>query len=160
MKYRLSLAALALASTAALPAWADSLTTSASSAGSSASSAGSASLRGSSDSISSSSGSGAKDKTAMVKDGDYRVAAVAPTPAQPHKLRLSLEPQGIAQAEPFQLDVPLQALGGAAPAVGEIVQARQRAYGVQFARAAVQEPFFLVLADAWDRQMDSRPVTP
>lgn len=157
MKPLVSLCALALAGAATLPAWADSITASASSAGSSASSAGSAS----SDSISSSSNSSSgKDKTAAIQDGDYRVAAVAPVPAQADKLRLSLEPQGIAQAEPFQLDVPLQALGGQAPAVGDIVQARQRVYGVQFTRAAAPEPFLLVLADTWDRQLRSRPVTP
>ena len=132
-----------------------------SSVGISASSAGSASVKGSSNSIGGSSDSSSgKDKTAAIKDGDYRVAAVAPVPAQADKVRLSLEPQGIAQAEPFQLDVPLQVLGGQAPAVGEIVQARQRVYGVQFTRAAAPEPFLLVLADAWGQQLRSRPVTP
>ncbi|MDA7418344.1 hypothetical protein PGB34_18405 [Xenophilus arseniciresistens] len=158
MKAPVFFAALALAGAFTLPARADSLTASASSAGSSASSAGSAS----SDSISSSSNSSSgADKTAAIKDGDWRVTAVAPVPDQAgNKLRLSLEPQGIAQARPFTLDVPLKALGGQAPAVGDIVQSRQRVYGVQFTRAAAPEPFLLVLADSWDQQLRSRPVTP
>lgn len=156
MKPLISFCVLAWANAAFVPAWADSFTTSASSAGSSASSAGSASSNSISSSSNSSSG---KDKTAAVKDGDYRVAHVAPVPAQPDKFRLRLEPQGIAQAEPFSLDVPVSALGGQAPGVGDIVQARQRVYGVQFTRAASPEPFLLVLADAWDQQLRSRPVT-
>lgn len=150
-----SLAALLLATSGA--AWADSIVTAGSSVGSSASSAGSASLKGSSNSIEGSSNSSARDTTALVKDGDYRVAAIAPG-NEAGTLRLALEPQGQANAEPVVLTLPAQAFGAQAPVVGDLVQARQRAYGVQFARA--EQPFFLVLADAWSAELGSRPITP
>lgn len=158
---RTALAALALA--ALTPAMAESIATMGSSAGSSASSAGSASLKGSSGSIDSLSDSSsddkdkAKDKTAMVQDGAYRVAAVQPA-AQADMLRLQLEPQ-TQGAQPFALIVPAKAFGAQAPVAGDVVQAQRRDYGVQFTRAQAAEPFFLVLADAWHAELNSRPIT-
>ena len=35
---------------------------------------------------------------------------------------------------------------------------RQRAYGYEFAHADTREPFFLALADTWQRELDARPV--
>lgn len=147
---------LLLASTA----WAGSVG-SAGSAGSSASSAGSASLKGSSTSIEASSGAssggGNKDKTALVQTGDYRVSAVETATDAPDTLRLTLSPQGIDAAESFVLKVPRQAFAEA-PQAGELIHAQRRDYGVQFSRA--QTPFFLVLAQAWQSDLDSHPVTP
>ncbi|ARU03485.1 hypothetical protein CCO03_01220 [Comamonas serinivorans] len=140
-----------------LPASAESIAAAGSSVGSSASSAGSASLNGSSNSIEGSSTSSTGDKTALVKDGTYRVAAIAPG-HDAGTLRLTLEPQDQAGAQPFVLKLPAQAFGAQAPVVGELVQAQHRAYGVQFARA--EQPFFLVLAEAWTAELDSRPITP
>jgi hypothetical protein len=150
-------AAGALLLALALPAGAESIVAAGSSAGSSASSAGSASLKGSSNSIEGSSHSSSKDRTALVQDGDYRVAAVAPA-TEAGTLRLMLEPLGMADAQPFALTVPAQAFGGQLPAAGDVVHAQRRAYGVQFARA--EQPFFLVLADAWMDELASRPITP
>ena len=128
-----------------------------SSVGISASSAGSASVKGSSNSIGGSSDSSSgKDKTAMVQDGTYRVATVTPD-AQGGTVRLGLEPHGIADAQAFVLSVPVQALAGQVPATGDLVQAQRRDYGVQFARA--DQPFYLGLADAWNAELDSRPLT-
>ena len=124
-------------------------------AGSSASSAGSASLRELSDSSSSDN---------KVADGDYRVIEVAALAERPDMLRLTLrgtEGQGGRHAE-WLLDLPRQALGERRLAAGDLVSARQRPYGVEFAHAAVgeraREPFFLVLADDWYREIDPRAV--
>ena len=149
--FRTAIAALAL--TALAPAFAESITA----MGSSASSAGSASLKGSSGSIEGISNSSSTDKTAMVQDGAYRVAAVQPA-AQADMLRLQLEPQ-TQGAQPFALIVPAQAFGAQAPVAGDVVQAQRRDYGVQFTRAQAAEPFFLVLADAWHAELNSRPIT-
>ena len=149
--FRTAVAALAFA--ALTPAMAGSITA----MGSSASSAGSASLKGSSNSIEGISDSSSADKTAMVKDGDYRVTAVQPA-AQADMVRLQLEPQ-TQGAQPFALIVPATAFGAQAPAVGDVVQAQRRDYGVQFTRAQAAEPFFLVLADAWQAELNSRPIT-
>lgn len=158
-----TLAATALTATALTlatltPAMAESIATVGSSAGSSASSVGSASLKGSSASIEGSSNSSRTDKTALVQDGAYRVAAVQPA-AQPGLLRLQLVPQSPG-AQPFALLVPAQAFGTQAPVAGDVVQAQRRDYGLQFTRAPAAEPFFLVLADAWHAELNSRPITP
>lgn len=140
---------LALAAATA-PAWAGSFA-------SSASSAGSASLDGSSNSIEGSSQSSSDDKTALVQDGAYRVTTVTPN-EQGDTVRLGLMPQDMAGAEAFVLNVPVGAFGGQLPVVGEVLQAQRRDYGVQFARA--EQPFYLVLADAWNAELQSRPLTP
>lgn len=146
--------ALAMAGT---PAAAEAVAAGGSSVGISASSAGSASSKGLSNSIEGSSDSSSgKDKTAMVQDGTYRVATVTPD-APAGTVRLGLEPQGMAGAPAFVLNVPVQALAGKVPVAGDLLQAQRRDYGVQFARA--DQPFYLVLADAWNAELDSRPLT-
>ena len=125
---------------------------------SSAGSAGSASSQVSSDSIKDSSKSSSGDKTAMVRDGAYRVAQVEA--GESGQLLLTLEPQNLADAQTFQLQVPLQAFGGTQPTTGELVQAQRRGYGVQFARGTPQEPFLIVVADAVHPELSNRPLTP
>lgn len=143
---------------AASPSVAESLTTSASSAASSASSAGSASLRGSSDSISGSSDSSRDDRPA-VANGDYRVAAVAEVRGRPGFLRLTMEPLvTTAEARGFQLDLPARALGERRLVPGDVISAQQRPYGLEFARGRQREAFFLVLADDWHRDLETRPL--
>lgn len=145
----------ALLCVAAAPCLAESLATSASSAASSASSAGSASLRGSSDSIRGSSDSSRRNDS--VADGEYRVAAVDPVDGQPGVLRLTLEPlQSGAAATGFQLDLPSRALGDRPLAPGDAVGARHRPYGLEFTRSDTREAFFLVLADDWHRDLQTR----
>ncbi|MEG0973422.1 MAG: hypothetical protein RSD57_03160 [Comamonas sp.] len=144
--------ALSLGSALALPAGA-SFT-------SSASSAGSASSRASSDSISSSSSSDekGKDKTALVQNGQYRVAAVQALDGPSNTLRINLEPEAAVHQKAFRLDVPVKALNGKYPEIGDIIRAERLDYGVKFARATDKEPFLLVLADAWNAQIESRPL--
>ncbi len=149
----------AIVCVAAAPVLAESLATSASSAGSSASSAGSASLRGSSDSLRSSSGSNADEERAAVVDGDYRVAGVDPIDGRPGMVRLTLDPLAAADGKGrLELDLPERALGQQAIVAGDTVAAQNRPYGVEFARGPQREAFFLVLADAWNRDLDTRPV--
>ena len=154
--FRSTLIALLMA--AAGPALAESLATSASSAASSASSAGSASLRGSSDSIRNSSDSSRSDQ--QVAAGDYRVTAVAPVAGTPDMLRLTLEPHDTTTAAPgFTLDLPQRALADRPLGPGDIVSAHYRPYGLEFARGATREAFFLVLADEWHRDLQTRVIS-
>jgi hypothetical protein len=145
----LALLALALATT---PSRADSVA-------SSASSAGSASLGSLSTSIGES--SDASSGKREVADGDYRVIEVADLAERPAMLRLTLRaaqprPAGLAE---FRLDLPREALARRGLAVGDLVQARQRPYGLEFAYAQpAREAFFLVLADDWHRELDPRAV--
>lgn len=146
---------VALACLAATPAFAESLATSASSAGSSASSAGSASLRGSSDSISNSSDSSRNNE--KVAEGNYRIAAVEPIGNRPEMLRLTLEPlAATGNAWGFRLDLPRHALAERPLVQGDVVNARHRPYGLEFARGDTRDAFFLVLADDWQRDMQAR----
>lgn len=158
MKYLSLLAAVLLAT----GAHAESVSGAASSAGSSASSAGSASLGSISDSFRGSSDSSTGQT--KVADGHYRVIQVAELAERPGMLRLTLraaEGPDAGSGE-FTLDLPRQALATRTLTAGDQVHARQRPYGIEFAHAAdaarAREPFFLVLADAWLREIEPRAV--
>jgi hypothetical protein len=141
------LSGLAIAS----PAWAESFA-------SSASSAGSASSASASDSLGDSSGASSPDRRAA--NGDYRVIDVVDVAARPGMLQLRLQAmQG--EAHEFTLKLPRAALGDKGLAVGDVVHARTRPYGLEFARtdgADQRAAFFLVLADDWHRELQTRPV--
>jgi hypothetical protein len=148
-------ALLAALCIAAAPCLAESLATSASSAASSASSAGSASLRGSSESISGSSDSSRRNRD--VAEGDYRVAAVEEIGGRPGMVRLTLEPLAAGgDAAGFRLDLPQRAFGERGLGPGDTISARHRPYGLEFARGDTRDAFFLVLADDWHRDLQTR----
>lgn len=154
-------AAIAAYLVAVAPSFAESFATSASSAATSASSAGSASLRGSSDSLRGSSDSSSgdtRDRKAAVADGDYRVAAIQPIEGRSGMLRLTMQPVSRAANGGFELDLPARALDKRSIELGEVVTARRHRYGLELARGAPREPFFLVLADAWNRDLETRPL--
>lgn len=143
---------------ATVSAHAEGLLTSASSAGSSASSAGSASLRGSSDSIRGSSDSSSRDDH-RVTTGEYRVTELAAIQDRADMLRVTVEPVDAgAGASGFSLDLPRRALGAQPLQVGDRISAQHRPYGIEFARVERREPFFLVLADDWGRDLMTRPL--
>jgi hypothetical protein len=147
---RLALLAL-LCATAATPGLAESFA-------SSASSAGSASLGSVSDSIKGSSNSSSPNR--QVAEGDYRVIEIADVADRPGVLRLRLEAsQRSADSSEFFLDLPQAALGTRGLAAGDVVSARRRPYGLEFARADTREAFFLVLADDWYRELDAHALT-
>jgi hypothetical protein len=134
----------------ATPALAGSSASSASSEGSSAS------VGSLSTSITASSNSSSPTTTA---EGDYRVIEVAALPDRPGDLRLRLQPVAARGAdEGFFLNLPRAAFELSGVAEGEVVSARARPYGLEFARAATREAFFLVLADEWYRELQTRPV--
>jgi hypothetical protein len=142
-----------LCATVAMPCLAESFA-------SSASSAGSASSGSASDSLNTSSKSSTGTKTA---DGDYRVIEVAELAGRPGMLQLTLQGTAATGApHEFTLRLPRQALEPRGIAAGDIVNVRNRDYGLEFARTNgrdVREPFFLVLADDWHRELEPRPVT-
>jgi hypothetical protein len=119
---------------------------------SSAAGAGSASSGSVSDSLKQSSGSSSGGERRA--EGRYRVTEVAKADAG--KLRLTMRREG---AEPVELTLPAQALAARAVQVGDEVQATPQAYGVAFAHADTGRAFFLVLEDAWHRELAARPVT-
>lgn len=139
----------------AAPSWADS-------GASSASSAGSASVGSLSNSITASSNSSSPaDKVA---EGDYRVVEVAALAERPGLLRVQLQATaGATDAAPIWLTLPAQALAARALRNGDIVHARHRPYGIEFAHAEqagqARSAFFLVLADEWFGELAPRALT-
>jgi hypothetical protein len=137
---------------AALPAQADS-TSSASSASSTSVGSSSASIEKSSNS------SSAKDKVAQ---GPYTVVEVTALAEQPDMLRLRLQPVAQAATAEFVLLLPRQAAERVQLAVGQVVSAQHRPYGLAFAAVTPEgqsgTPFFLVLDDAWFGELQSRPL--
>jgi len=129
------------------------------SAASSASSAGSASSGSLSDSVQ---GSSRSSGGQQVADGDYRVIEMAEVPGKPGFVQLRLRADA-ADAGNFTLTVPAQALGSQALGVGDVVHARNRSYGLEFARTlpatGAREPFFLALTDAAQRELRSQALS-
>jgi hypothetical protein len=153
---RLSLAVLAGLVVLALP----SLPVVAAGSASSASLGGmSASVGSVSTSIEQSSKSSSGDnKTA---EGPYRIIDVADAPAQPGgapRVRLTLQPtEALPAGTPgFVLVLPQTTYLGARLGTGDVVLATGRDYGLEFARADTREAFFLVVDDAWQRDLKTR----
>jgi hypothetical protein len=153
---RLAVVAAVLAATS-LSALAGSIATSSAAGGSSASSAASAT----SDSIGDSSASSAK--AVAQADGPYRVVDVTPVPDRPGTVRMKL--QALAPAEGTGTDgtlvlfVPQQAIERGGVTAGATVTASQRPYGTAFAHLDTRREFFLVLHEAWHRELRSNPVS-
>lgn len=149
----ISAMALALAT---VPALADST--------SSASSASSTSIGSSSASVEKSSNSSStKDKVAQ---GPYTVMEMVALAHQPDMLRLRLQAvatnTGTSPSGEFVLLLPREAAERGQLAVGQVVSAEHRPYGIAFATVTTvgqtATPFFLVLDDAWFGELESRPL--
>lgn len=146
-----AIASLALA----LPVGAAGSASSASSTGSSASSASIGSLSTSIENSSKSSSRGTE-----VAAGEYRVLEIAAAPGRPDDLRLRLEAVAGSGADgEFFLVVPRATLAPHGELAGQVVSARARPYGVEFAHGVPRRAFFLVLDDAWYRELRTTPVT-
>jgi hypothetical protein len=148
---RLLLVAAFAVAFAAASARADSLA-------SSASSAGSASVGSVSDSFRGSSNSSSNDNKRAAA-GDYRVDAIVAVAGRADRVRLELTPLDRPAQEGFALELPARALEQVRLAAGNVVNARPRPYGVEFALAPAGEPFYLVLDDDWYRELAAHRVT-
>jgi hypothetical protein len=143
---RLALAA-ALAACAAAPALAGT------SASSAVSDSLSTSIGTSSDSVRGS--SRASSGQPPVAAGDYKVIEVAAVAERPGRVALVMQSAG---GESVTLEVPQQTLAKTPVVAGQTLTVRERPYGVEFVLAPTQQVFFLVLDDAWHRELESRPV--
>lgn len=111
-----------------------------------------------SDSIRNSSNSSSGDEK-KVAEGEYRVVDVAPAPERPGQLRVRLQAlDDHATDGEFVLVLPQAAAERGGVAQGRVVAARQRPYGVEFAAGEPRQAFFLVLEDAWYRELQTRAV--
>jgi hypothetical protein len=142
-----------LAATAALAALLGGPAFAASSASSAVSDSLSTSVGTSSDSFSDS--SRASSGPPRVAAGDYKVVEVAAVAERPGRMKLVM--QG-ANGEALTLEVPHQTLVNTPVVAGQTLTARERAYGVEFTLAQTKQVFFLVLDDAWHRELETRQV--
>ena len=94
----------------------------------------------------------------VVGQGDYTVIQVAEDTSGSQAVTLQAVP-GTGAVGEFTLRVPDKAVQQGALAVGQVVRARERPYGLEFARADTQVAFLLLLDDAWYRELQSVPVT-
>ena len=103
--------------------------------------------------------SASSSKTTDVAEGDYKVIEVAAVPERPGIVRLRLQALADpgADGEVF-LYLPQEAVDGSHLGAGQVVIARQRPYGVEFATGQAQQAFFLVLSDDWYRELKSTVV--
>lgn len=91
----------------------------------------------------------------QVADGEYRLIEVAAAPGRPGQVRLTL--QGAQRT--FFLYVPQETLRQGGLHTGQVVAARQRDFGVEFAAGAPRRTFFLALHDGWLPELQTRAVT-
>jgi hypothetical protein len=94
----------------------------------------------------------------VVGQGDYRVIQVAQADSGSQEVTLQAVPGTGASGE-FTLLMPDKAVQHGGVVVGQVVSARERPYGVEFARADTRAAFFLLLEDAWYRELQSVAVT-
>ena len=156
MHHLMQLARPAIVATAlALAAWAAQADST-----SSAASSTSASLGSSSTSLGTSSGSSSKDQVAQ---GPYTIVEIQALADPAGRVQLRLAPAAAAVAgapAEITLTLPLETAERARLAVGQVITAEHRSYGLAFATgtAGTRAPFYLVLDDAWFRELASRPV--
>ena len=149
---RHAVASVLVTAMAATSALAESSASTASSATSSASGSLSNSLQGSSNSSS---------KNTTTAAGDYRIEAVTAAADRPGMVRLALQPVATSEErQPLVLVLPQRTVAQEGLARGDTVSARTRPYGIEFARTETKQAFFLVVEDAWLRELDARPLMP
>jgi hypothetical protein len=79
---------------------------------------------------------------------------------QPGKTQLTLVPVAAANnTEPFNLFVAQADVKHSGVEVGQIVHAQKQAYGLAFARADNQQPFALLLDQAWKSEVQPKVVS-
>lgn len=102
--------------------------------------------------------SASSSKTTGVAAGDYTVIHAAAVADRPGLVRLTLQPMAGGTQGGFDLLVPQPVFADSGLAVGGTVSARERPYGLEFAQGEPRQAFFLVLADAWYRELQTTPV--
>lgn len=142
------LAVLSLACLSAQPLLARADSSSVSSTSASASQ----SLGSVSDSIQGSSNSSTGRRVAA---GEYRVVEIAALEDRPGLERIQMEGEG----GRFTLLLPAAVRERAALRSGDRIAVSTPAYGLAFARAGAEEPFFLALDEGWRHEFQRRAVT-
>lgn len=98
------------------------------------------------------------DKDKKTAAGDYRVQEVTQT-TDPDTLRLTLDAvDGTGAQGRYFLKVPRQTAWAHKVDVGTVVTVQARPYGLALATGADRHAFYLLMDDAWYRELATRPV--
>lgn len=144
---------LALAALAGAAQAASTTSSAASDSASSTASSTSDSLKKSSD--------GSSRTTAAMASGDYDIVAIAPVAERPDAVRLRLQARADRSLDgEYLLELPQATAERHHLAAGQVISARQRPYGIEFAQGEPRQAFFLVIADDWARDLPSHVVRP
>ena len=101
----------------------------------------------------------ASSRGEKVAEGAYRIIQVADAPGRPGTVRLTLQALGQTGNEAtLHLFLPHATAQGHQLSAGQVVHARARDYGYEFAQGLPRQAFFLVLRDEWMRDLQTRPV--
>lgn len=94
-----------------------------------------------------------------LSEGDYKVIEMAALPERPGFVKLTLHAVADASADgELLLFVPQAAIEQGRVAEGQVVTAKQRPYGMEFASNETRQAFFLLLDDAWYRELQTNAV--
>jgi hypothetical protein len=94
-----------------------------------------------------------------MNSGDYEVVEVALVPERPGTVRMRLQAVADRGVEgEFLLYLPQQTFEQNQLGAGQVIAARQRPYGVEFAKGDPRQAFFLVIDDDWARDLPSHVV--
>ena len=106
-------------------------------------------------SISDSLGKSSKSSTNAVglTQGDYKVTDIAVAQGRDNQMKIALQAPGEDRSKDLFLYVPASDYNHSNLAVGQTVTAMPRAYGLAFYQVAVKEPFAVVLADNWIKEL-------
>ncbi|MBL0086807.1 MAG: hypothetical protein IPP87_19145 [Ideonella sp.] len=92
--------------------------------------------------------------------GDYKVIDLAAAEGRPGMARLTLQATtDRGEDTEFYLYLPQPVVERQRLAQGQLVQAQPRPYGVAFAQGEPRQPFFLVIDDALQRELQTQPVS-
>jgi hypothetical protein len=97
-----------------------------------------------------------------VAGGQYKLLEVATAPDRPEVVQLKMQAlaavDGPAATSELVLSLPKAAFEKSGLLAGDVIAAREKTYGVEFANGKTQLPFFLVLNDDTYRELASTPV--
>lgn len=103
--------------------------------------------------------SGSSSHGGGLAQGEYRIVEIAALAGQPGMTQLQLQALARPGSEGrFALALPSTTATRARLAAGQVLSVRERDYGLALARADEAQAFFLVLDDAWMRELRSKAV--
>ena len=111
--------------------------------------------------ISDSLGKSSKGSSNAVKtaQGDYKITDIAAADGPHNRMKLALRAPGEDREKDLYLYLPVDDYNRSNLGVGQIVKAVPQEYGVAFFQELTKQPFAVVLADNWIKDLNPNPVS-